>query len=120
MARKKSNVTIEPEDPEIYNRSKSELVFIPCDTLELRLRDFKNSIHNKSNWINSTAIIITITIALCTANFRNSFGLQGMHWEGIFFFALFLMIIKLLYDLYKLRKKSITVESIINEFKKKQ
>ncbi len=103
-------------DNEIDN-VQSDTIRITEDKLFRKLKGCIHCLSHQYDWIGALGIVLTITLALFTANFKDAFGLSSVEWAMVFKIADFAAIIYLIYVAYKNYKNRMTVDDVIKTIK---
>lgn len=121
MKEKKSKIIIDAKQYEnIYDHSKSELLNITIDRLKLKLKEHEESLKYKSLALAFFSIILAILLTFATTNFKDALGLSAYTWQAFFLLVLVILsIVSIHYSVNWFRKK-ITIDKIIDDFKKKE
>lgn len=117
---KKSKVTSIVKEPNIYNRTESDVLIIHADTLKLKLKEYEDGVKFKNLSLSVFGVILAILLAFATTDFKNAFGLSSATWQAFFIFILVALGILLIYSIINWIKKRVGIEKIIEDFKKKE
>ena len=121
MSKKKSKIIIDPQQySNIYDNTKSELLQITTDKLKLKLKEYESGVKYKNIIISSTGQILAILLVFATSNFKNFLGFSSDTWQAVFIIIFSILILLLLYSCIMWFRKKVTIDSIIEDFKKKK
>ena len=102
----------------VHSNLGQEIIEITSDKLKIILNEYIYSISARKEWQTPLSILITITIVLCTTNFKSFAGFTADTWASVFIMSATLSFIWLINTLMKL-KKSITIEDVLDAAKNK-
>ena len=117
---KKNKVANIVKEPNIYNRTESDVLIIHADSLKLKLKEYEDSVKFKNLSLSVFGVILAILLAFATTDFKDAFGLSKHTWQAFFIFVLVALVIVLIYSIVNWIKKRISVEKIIDDFKEKK
>ena len=114
MAVTKNPVNSEFIENEI-NNTQSNKITITEDKLYRKLSSVYINISRHNEWIGALGVVVSITLALLTANFKSIFGLSSRAWFVFFVLfdiaALVYFVITLIWKF----KDKVTIDDIIKE-----
>lgn len=117
---KKSKITNIVKEPNIYNRTESDVLIIHADSLKLKLKEYEESVKFKNLSLSVFGVILAILLSFATTNFKNAFGLSAYTWQAFFIFVLVALAVLLIYSIINWVKKKISIEKMIDDLKKKE
>jgi len=100
----------------VYINLSKDIIIIDEDKVRNILSEHLKQLERKHLWYTPLGILITISLTFVTASFKRAL-LSADTWQAIFIIACLISVIWLIWALIK-AKKSVTMEDIINEFKK--
>lgn len=103
-------------DNEIDN-IQTDIIRITEDKLFRRLESCIPCLAHQNDWIGSLGIVVTITLTLFTAEFKNALGLSDVEWALAFKIADFIAIIYLIYTVRISYKNRMTIDEVISKIK---
>ncbi len=119
MKKKKSNITNNiVKQPNIYNRTKSDIIIIHTDSLKLKLKEYEDSVKFKNMSLSFLGIILAVLLALVTTEFKDALSLSAYTWQAFFIFILVALVVLLIYSLINWFRKKVSIDMIIEDFKK--
>jgi hypothetical protein len=105
---------------QVCSNTKTDFIEITEDKLENILIKFLDGFKKANNWLAPLSILITILIAILTANFdKNFLTINSNIWTAIFYLSLFASLIWLtcsLFNAVKYRNKS-NIDCLIKTIK---
>ena len=102
---------------DLYSNVGQSYVQTTEDKLKICLTEHSDFLETKSMWQTSTSIVVSISLVLCTADFKDAFGLGKDVWHAFFMIVLVLSVIWLLYTLKKKPWVHKSVDEIIATIK---
>lgn len=104
------------QNPEIYDNTRSEVIFVMPDTLDNKLRDFEDFLKRKRDIQHDLSLIAAFLGTLVTTSqFRNFLNIPGNVWQSVFIVLLILASGRFLLNICKLKQKPIRREDILND-----
>jgi len=117
---KKSKTTNIVKEPNIYNRTESDVLIIHADSLKLKLKEYEDSIKFKNLSLSVFGVILAILLAFVTTDFKDALGLSAYTWQAFFIFILIALVFLLIYSLINWFRKKLSMEAIMEDLKKKE
>jgi len=102
-----------------YVRDKSDKFTITEDKLRLKLINLKKSLENKNSVFCYLSMIVTISIALISSNFKNFIFSKDI-WQALFIIGLFFMVGFFIKDLILYIKNKKDIGDVIKDIKEEQ
>lgn len=115
---------IDPSDTrfvkQICTNTQSDLIEITEDKLEIIFIKFLSKYTKSKYWVTSLTVVLTILIAILTADFNKDFlSISKDIWSAIFYLGLFLSFILFIYSMYFAIKhrNDIKIEKLLKTIK---
>jgi len=86
----------------IHKNVKQEIIFTTADKIKLVLNDTEKHVSAQRDWLASGGLLITFLTTLCTAEFKDAFGLKKEDWKAVFVVATILCVIWLVRSIWQL------------------
>lgn len=108
----------------IYDNSGVKTILVGEDTLDIKLRDFEDSIKKRGNIFADLGLIIAFLATLVTVSeFKDFMTVRGFVWQAVFIFCLIASIIKLVRDIFFNFRRTVQrgdiITNLLDETKKK-
>lgn len=101
-----------------YDCTKTDIIKISEDKLNLNLQAFRESITLKSDSYGLLGIVITLILVLVTATFPETiFGISGTNWKTFILFSFIVALYNLVAKYISYRKNKKSVEEFIQDIK---
>lgn len=88
----------------IHKNVKQEIIITTADKIKLVLINTREILSSQRDWWTPAGLLISFIATLCTADFKNTFGLEKNVWHAIFIILTISTSIWLLISLRKLYK----------------
>ena len=88
----------------IHKNVNQEIIITTSDKIELVLIKTKESFTAQRDWWTPFGLLISFVTTLCTADFKESFGMSKEEWSAIFLVLTIISFIWFLKSIYKLIK----------------
>ena len=98
---------------------KSDLIEITDDKLENILLKHLDKLGTRRHWLLPFSLLVTVSLALSTADFKTAFNVKPEVWKAIFILVVVVSVIWLIRDLYirfKCRGEA-TIDDLITKIK---
>jgi hypothetical protein len=105
------------ENSDLYSNVGQNYVQTTEDKLKICLTDHKNLLEAKSKWQTPASIVVSIGLALFTADFKDAFGLGKDVWQAVFVIAFCLSLMWLIITLIRIPWKKEGADEIIEKIK---
>ena len=92
-------------------------IAITEDRLKLCLHKVIGNLGTKREWWTPVALLVTLVLALTTAEFKDQFAFSAATWEAFFLLLTVISFIWTGVALWKASKVKVSVESIVSEIK---
>lgn len=101
----------------IHSNITPEILEITIDKLRIILLQNEKDIGGENAWQTPLALLITIVVVLCTAEFKEFFLIKAEVWSAIFIMSFFISAGWLIYSLIKMKRR-MSFEGLIECMKK--
>lgn len=88
----------------IHKNVKQEIIITTSDKIRLVLLNTKEVLTAQRDWWTPFGLLISFVTTLCTADFRDSFGLTKEFWHAIFIILTLVSSLWFIHTIYKLIK----------------
>ncbi len=110
---------LKSQNPKPYDNTEDELIMVTPAVLENKLRDFDERAKIRP-LIENTVLAITLLIPVVTGTFNDSPYFRGTTIRGIFIAGLIFVVIKIVYQLYRIRGGIHTKTEFIDSLRKEE
>ena len=86
----------------IHKNVRQEIVLTTADKIKLVLINVRDCISAQRDWWTPLGLLMSFVATLCTADFKQTFGLSQDFWQALFVFFTIFSFLWLLKDLRKL------------------
>lgn len=115
MANEPALLTDNPMVDQFYDNTQSNIIRITDDKLKVILLENKESLIKNNDFLAPMTLLISLILTFCTTNFQDFF-LPASVWTGFYLVLTVVAVIWLVIELRK-RKKSITIDELINKIR---
>ena len=81
-------MTLQPISGTVYLNTSREFIMIDANSLLVLLYDYTDTIKKKGEWVSYALTIVTIVLALVTADFHDFIGIPANTWQAVFIVTL--------------------------------
>ena len=106
----------------VHKNVNQEIIVTTSDKIKLVLIDIKDVLSAKREWWTPLGLLVSFTTTICTAEFKDVYGLTKDSWKAIFIILILLSSVWLIITFRKLYLNwgKDNLESIIEKFKLKE
>ncbi|MDE5842932.1 MAG: hypothetical protein K2H35_04275 [Muribaculaceae bacterium] len=97
----------------VISITKTNLIKITEDKLELTLLKHFNRLKKSKEWLAALSFSLTILLVLLTSDFQEKWGIPGDGWQMLFLLTFIVSIVYLVISIVNCIKHNITVDTII-------
>ena len=87
------------------------------DRVQLCLQNAIDRLDAKRKWWTPSALLVTLVLALTTAEFKEQFAISAATWQAFFLFLALSSLIWTVMAIWKAKGVKVSVESIVSEIK---
>ena len=87
------------------------------DKLRLCLQNAIDRLGAKRAWWTPSALLVTLTVAQTTAEFKDQLGVSAATWQAVFLLLALVSLIWTVWAVWKATRVKVSVESIVSEIK---
>mgnify|MGYP007073242006 CR=1 FL=1 len=88
----------------IHNNVKQDIIITTADKIKLVLISTKEILTSQRDWWTPLSLLVSFVTTLCTANFKDAFGVTKEFWHAIFVVLTIFSFFWLVKTIYKLIK----------------
>ncbi len=107
-------ILMNSQTPLVFDNTRSEIISIMPDTLDIKFQEFENNVENKGRIWNNSGIGLTILITLITVENFKSLFLPSEVWQAIFYLVLLYTVVNVIKDIIIYRRNKISRQQIIS------
>jgi len=108
-----------PDEEYIDGRGNGEDILTTLDKVRICLNNYRNFLRWQNDWFGEFSLLLTILLALLTADFRDTFNIASIYWKYSISFLFIVLAIRYLFKFinFLIYINGSKIENFVNELR---